>query len=312
MKSYQKNGILVLDKPVGLSSFKAMQKVKRLLGAAKAGHTGTLDPFATGVLPVCLNQATKAAQYFLEEEKEYRAVMLLGVETDSFDCTGNVVSEVKDIPGDEELIRRTGMEFVGTIRQEVPLFSAVKVDGEPLYKAARRGERLATPVKTVTVSELETVSVRGAEVTFRVRCSKGTYIRSIAVDWGRKLGCGAHLTALRRTRSGSFTIERAMALDDVEEEMRTGCIENRILPLNEALGHWPELVVDEGTAKTVRNGQKICDETCIESLNLQQGQKVRVVTGDSGLVAIMGPIFDKHERRAVGLQSLRVFHCESL
>lgn len=302
------DGVLVVDKPAGLSSFKVVERVKKVLGAAKAGHTGTLDPFATGVLPVCINQATKAAQFFLEDEKEYLAVMRLGVETDTQDLTGKPIAESHDIPADEDFIRGVGSSFVGTIEQRPPMFSAVKVKGKPLYKAARRGEKIEAPKRTVVIYELVVHKIDAAEVTFVVRCSKGAYIRTLAAEWGRKLGCYAHLSQLRRLRSGPFTLDQSVGWDDLHGDADREKLWGRVAPLNDALSHWPELVVDNMTAQTVRNGLQLRDVVRLRSLKLTANSKTRLVTEDRGLIAIMGPVLDPEDHEILGLKSLRVFN----
>lgn len=212
------DGVVLLDKPAGLSSNHALQRVKRALNARKAGHTGTLDPFATGLLICCLGRATKLATQLLEADKAYVATLQLGVETDSGDLTGTVVG------GSTQNVAAIGLDeinavlpaFRGQIEQIPPMHSALKKDGKPLYYYARRGITVDRPPRQVRIDELVVVAQSGDQVTLSVRCSKGTYIRTLAQDIGRALGCGAHLVALRRTAIDPFHVDQAIALPDLQ------------------------------------------------------------------------------------------------
>ncbi|HLU15431.1 MAG TPA: tRNA pseudouridine(55) synthase TruB [Burkholderiaceae bacterium] len=212
------DGVLLLDKPEGLSSNHALQRAKRALDARKAGHTGTLDPFATGLLVCCLGRATKLAGQLLDSDKGYLATIQFGVETDSGDLTGSVTAEAdSDFPGiDAQALEAILPEFRGDIEQVPPMHSALKRDGKPLYKYARAGIEVERPPRQVTIHRLEVVSHTPREAVIDVVCSKGTYIRTLAQDIGRRLGCGAHLTALRRTRVGPFHVDDAVALDKLQ------------------------------------------------------------------------------------------------
>ncbi|RAP60283.1 tRNA pseudouridine(55) synthase [Achromobacter sp. HZ01] len=211
------DGVLLLDKPVGLSSNHALQRAKRAMDAAKAGHTGTLDPFATGLLVCCMGRATKISGAMLDADKAYRATLQFGSETDSGDLTGNVVATAE--PGyavDEAALRAALSRFSGTIEQIPPMYSALKRDGKPLYEYARAGIELERPPRQVTIYRIELLSLNGTQAEIDVACSKGTYIRTLAQDIGRVLGCYAHLTALRRTHVGPFSLERAVALEALQ------------------------------------------------------------------------------------------------
>lgn len=212
------DGVLLLDKPEGLSSNHALQRAKRALDARKAGHTGTLDPFATGLLVCCLGRGTKLAGQLLDSDKGYRATISFGTETDSGDLTGQVVSAMPDdfagITADE--LQAVLPEFRGEIQQIPPMHSALKRDGKPLYKYAREGIVLERPPRSVTIHTLDVLSVTPHEAVVDVICSKGTYIRTLAQDIGRRLGCGAHLSALQRTRVGPFHIDQAIALETLQ------------------------------------------------------------------------------------------------
>jgi|TARA_R110000850_G_scaffold190433_1_gene316440 tRNA pseudouridine55 synthase len=212
------DGVLLLDKPQGLSSNHALQRAKRTLDARKAGHTGTLDPFATGLLVCCLGRATKIAGNMLAADKAYEATLLFGEETDSGDLTGNIVSQAGS---DFQEVERARFEavleaFRGEISQIPPMYSALKKDGRPLYEYARKGVEIERPPRQVVIRELVTRAFDGRQATIYVHCSKGTYIRTLAQDIGRMLGCGAHLVALRRTCVGPFQLQDAVDLDTLQ------------------------------------------------------------------------------------------------
>lgn len=212
------DGVLLLDKPEGLSSNHALQRAKRALDARKAGHTGTLDPFATGLLVCCLGRATKISSHMLEADKGYTATLRFGQETDSGDLTGNIVTQAaEEFSGVErDELDKVLEEFRGEIEQIPPMYSALKRDGKPLYEYARQGIELDRPARKVTIHKLELLSLDGLEAEIAVQCSKGTYIRTLAQDIGRRLGCGAHLKALRRTSVGPFKLDDAIGLDALQ------------------------------------------------------------------------------------------------
>ena len=248
------DGVMVLDKPRGYTSAQALSRVKKAVGAKKAGHTGTLDPFATGVLPVCFNQATKAIPYLGDDIKEYEAEMTLGVSTDTMDDTGTVTGRVS-----AEHISRNEVEeviegFSGEIIQVPPMYSAAKVSGTKLYALARAGKEIERKPKRVTIEEIRLLHFSYPKATFYVKCSRGTYVRVIASDAGKKLGCGAHLSELRRLRSGPFALTDANSIEDVESGNYS------ILPLDEVLGGYPRVYLEGGLCESVRNGIPISRE----------------------------------------------------
>jgi len=212
------DGVLLLDKPEGLSSNHALQRAKRALDARKAGHTGTLDPFATGLLICCMGRATKICGSMLNADKTYVATLRFGEETDSGDLTGNVIFKAEDgFQGvSPEALLEVLPEFRGAIQQVPPMYSALKRDGRPLYEYARQGIELERPPREVTIHRLELLDFDGMQATLLVDCSKGTYIRTLAQDIGRRLGCGAHLVALRRTRIGPFDISNSVGLEALQ------------------------------------------------------------------------------------------------
>jgi len=211
------DGVLLLDKPVGLSSNHALQRARRAMDAAKAGHTGTLDPFATGLLVCCMGRATKISGAMLDADKAYRATLQFGEETDSGDLTGHVVARAAEgFAVTPAALHDALSRFQGTIEQVPPMYSALKRDGKPLYEYARQGIELDRPARQVTIYRIELLSLEGSRAEIDVACSKGTYIRTLAQDIGRALGCYAHLAALRRTHVGPFSLDRAVALEALQ------------------------------------------------------------------------------------------------
>jgi tRNA pseudouridine55 synthase len=274
-------GIIVIDKPAGCSSFKVVQTVKNILGVKRAGHTGTLDPFATGVLPVCVNEATKAIQFLSEDEKEYEGVLVLGTATDTFDVTGKIVTTSADVPNITfSELQQVFAEFAGVVKQVPPLFSAVKFKGKPLYHWARRGVFVEKEARKVTIKELTVEKAAFPEVSFKVVCSKGTYVRSLVHDIGQRIGCGAYLKELRRLRSGPFTIEQAIAIEAVEDKY--------LLPVSDALGYLPGVEVDEPQAKEVQQGRELfLEKTEVASGCRKTGRPwVRIISRYGDLLAI--------------------------
>ncbi|AIT09970.1 pseudouridine synthase [Candidatus Francisella endociliophora] len=212
------NGVVVVNKAKSLSSNKVLQQLKYLFNAQKAGHTGTLDPMATGVLPICFGRATKIAQYLLDSDKEYIATIKLGVETDSGDAEGTIIAESGNIPTlSKELIEETLEKFRGEISQVPPMYSALKYNGQPLYKLAREGKIVEIKPRNIAIYELELLSFEKDTIRVRVKCSKGTYIRSLAIDIGKELGCGGHLIELQRTQSGPFNLDQAFELEQLKD-----------------------------------------------------------------------------------------------
>ena len=251
------SGILVVDKPQGWSSNDAVQKAKRLFNARKVGHTGALDPLATGVLPLCFGEATKFSQYLLSSDKKYWTRIKLGVATDSGDADGNVVATrpVEDI--DEARIESALEFFRGEIDQVPSMFSAVKHQGQPLYKLARQGIEIEREARRVKIFSNELVSLEGDELTLSIHCSKGTYVRTIAQELGEHLGCGAHVVALRRLAAGPFTEQDMVTFETLEAALEQGSLDRFLLPVSSAVGDWPEVTLNDDTAYYLRQGQPV-------------------------------------------------------
>lgn len=254
------DGILVLDKPAGVTSNGALQQAKRLFDAAKAGHTGSLDPMATGVLPLCFGEATKFSQFLLDADKRYIATVRLGITTASGDADGDVLEE-KPVPAlDDATLNEAIAGFRGEIEQTPSMYSAIKVDGQPLYKLARQGIEIERKSRTVMIHEL-TLLDRGEDtLTLEIACSKGTYVRSLAEDLGKVLGCGAHVSSLRRTASGPYGLDEAFTLEELEQlrdEKGVEAIDALLRPAATAVADWPAVELPEITAEYLMQGQPV-------------------------------------------------------
>lgn len=247
----QVDGLLVLNKPSGPTSAACLNKIKHELGQGKIGHAGTLDPLAQGVLLVLLGQGTKIASYLTGGEKTYSGEMLLGRTTDTFDSEGSVVSEA-EVRASEGEVAAAIRAWEGLTEQEVPAYSAAKHKGKPLYSLARAGEEVPVKTKTVTVFQAEPLEIRLPAARFRVRCSAGTYVRSLVHSLGTRLGCGAVLTQLTREASQPFGLDQAHDLDAVLGEPER--FRERVIPLSETLPHWPRHRLSEPLAALVKNG----------------------------------------------------------
>ncbi|MRW85689.1 tRNA pseudouridine(55) synthase TruB [Pseudoduganella sp. FT26W] len=247
------DGVLLLDKPVGFSSNDALIKAKRVLNAKKAGHTGTLDPFATGLLPLCFGEATKFSQDLLEADKTYETVVHLGQTTDTGDTEGEVV-ETRDVNVTLEQIHAVLAQFRGPIAQVPPMYSALKRDGKPLYEYARAGITLEREARNVTIHKLELVSYQAPFLKLAVTCSKGTYIRVLGQDIGAALGCGAHLNALRRTQVGALTTEHMLTLDELLAHEAPLSL---LSPVDALLSSFPAVQLNAELAKRFLNGQRL-------------------------------------------------------
>jgi len=275
----QVDGVLLLDKPLGLTSNDALQKARRLFSAAKGGHTGTLDPLATGLLPLCFGEATKFSADLLDADKTYEAVLKLGVTTDSGDAEGAVTGTVA-VDVAESDIFSVLPRFVGDIRQIPPMHSALKRNGRPLYELARQGIEVERAPRPVTVYAIDCLGFAGDLLSLRVACSKGTYIRVLAADIGQALGCGAHLTALRRTRVGDLELAGAVtlaALEALDEAGRAG----RLQPVDALLRSLPAMTVVGEAAERFRHGNPV-------DLQPGLGGKIRVYA-DGRLIGVGEP-----------------------
>lgn len=253
------SGIIVIDKPTGRSSNHVLQQVKRLYNAQKAGHTGSLDPLATGLLPVCLGDATRISSYLLDADKRYTVTGKLGVVTDSGDSDGNVIAE-DDVPEiNQTQVEAIIEQFIGEQDQVPPMYSALKHQGQPLYKLARQGIEIERKARRVTLYDIKLLDMTADSLTLDVRCSKGTYIRSLVEDIGQVIGCGAHVTMLRRTEvagyneSQSIDIEALVAVGEQGQE----ALDALLLPAEQALADWPKLTLSAEQTQAVLHGQQL-------------------------------------------------------
>lgn len=275
------DGFIVIDKPAGLTSHDIVSRVRRILGQKKAGHTGTLDPFATGVLPVALGEGTKAIPFLDEAVKEYRATMLLGAATDTQDCTGTVEKE-----GDwtrfssEEVLGIIG-SFLGKGTQIPPMYSAVKQGGVPLYRLARKGCEVEREPRDIEIHSITIEHIDLPRIDFTVSCSRGTYVRTLAHDMGERLGCGAHLAALRRMRSGPFGLSSAVTLDELSGLQEKGAAGSICVSPNDVLGHLGQIELTEDEVRKVYCGipPDVHNRYTDAGTSLGAGVRVRLVRG---------------------------------
>lgn len=256
------HGIVVLDKALGGSSNHALQQVKRLFDANKAGHTGALDPLATGVLPLCLGEATKVSQFLLDSDKAYRARIKLGVRTDTADSEGEVIATADAGAVTEAQIKNALTQFEGDIEQVPPMYSALKRDGQPLYKLAREGKTVEREPRAITVYSIELTDFdpQSQELEIEVDCSKGTYIRTIADDLGQIIGCGAHIIALRRLKAGAFTLADSQSLEELEAAKQADgftAIDAMLMPMDKAIDTLPAVHLPAYTAQFLKQGQAV-------------------------------------------------------
>lgn len=284
------DGVLLIDKPFGWTSSKVVRLVKRLYPHRKIGHVGTLDPLAVGLLPICIGEATKLADYLLAQEKEYKVTMLLGWRSASFDLEGELVEggNIDDI--DEAKINTVLENMRGTIEQQAPIYSAIKLAGVPLYKLARRGLEVAAPRRSVHIYDIRLEAYRPPRVDFWVRCSKGTYLRSLCAAVGEELGCGAVVEALCRVRSGNFRIEEAIALTSGDVEAARAATMGKIIMLSELLTQMKYFIVGEAEKAKIRNGcqptRDVIGATATVRVAAACGEMVGIVDAEGKPVAI--------------------------
>ena len=286
----QLDGILNINKPEGLSSHDVVYRVRRITGQRKAGHAGTLDPLATGVLLVCLGQATRVSSYLMSGGKTYRATIRLGIETETYDREGRVVSVMPVTVGQDE-IERVLAGLTGSVEQTPPMYSALKHEGTPLYKLARRGETLELAPRTVEISSLRLLGWQTPDLQVEVECGKGTYIRSLAHEIGARLSCGGHLIALTRTACGQFHIDQASTLEHLAEAFSAGVGESLLLPADAALSHLPAVHLDQAATDDVANGRRVdLSQHTRERVDLPGGTLLaRAYDPEARLLALIQP-----------------------
>ncbi len=268
------SGVLLLNKPKGISSNRALQRVRAMLNASKAGHTGNLDPMATGLLPLCFGEATKFSSYLLDADKAYIATARLGQVSDTGDAEGTIIQE-RPVPElNEAQIKEAMARFLGDIEQVPPMYSALKQNGQPLYKLAREGKTVERKARSVTIFDLELIEWNAPDLTFSVRCSKGTYVRTLAEDIGETLGCGAHLVMLHRTHTGGFTRDEMLEFDRLQAERDLEqSLDGYLLDTDILVAHFPKKDLSAEETARILHGQDIpCDQVYADKVRLYDDQ----------------------------------------
>ncbi len=298
------HGLLLVDKPAGMTSHDVVRQVRRICHTRKVGHAGTLDPMATGVLPVAVGDGTKILQFLLADDKSYRATLQLGITTDTLDAEGKVLQE-RSVPDDAVArLERACPQYRGEIEQVPPMYSALKKNGVPLYELARRGETVERETRKVRIDRLEIIEHSGAQVTIEVDCSKGTYIRTLAADLGEEIGCGAHLIALRRLRCGFFPIADCTSLDVLKQHV--GEVPPGLLSLDQALANYPAVTLDAQAEKALKCGVPPQFSQCVSGVELVEGQLVRLQA--AGALAAMARFAPQRQQEKRGdFELVRVF-----
>ena len=274
-------GIIVIDKPKARTSNHVLQQIKRTFDAKKAGHTGSLDPLATGVLPICLGEATKVSQYLLDGDKCYQVTCKLGVTTDSGDSDGNVVAKMPIPEITEQILYAVLPSFIGQQQQVPPMYSALKFQGQPLYKLARQGIEIERKSRTVNIYDIILISFTSDSFTLKVKCSKGTYIRTLVEDISASLSTGGHVIALRRLESAGYAIEQAITIESIEKCADEGikALDKLLLPTEEALPNWPRIEADDEQVLALRCGQQIKVEQKYEGVQIRLFDRLGIFLG---------------------------------
>ncbi|PAB61222.1 tRNA pseudouridine(55) synthase TruB [Anaeromicrobium sediminis] len=297
------NGIINILKPPNMTSHDVVGLIRRTLKIKKVGHTGTLDPMACGVLPICVGQATKVSQYLLNDRKKYRCEMVLGSNTDTQDRWGTIVHE-RPVNVDEEQILGVFEEFKGEILQTPPMYSALKKDGRKLYELAREGKTVERKSRKIYIYNIEVIRILGNNILFDVECSKGTYVRTICEDVGNKLGCGAHMTFLLRTQTGGFHLEDTVTIEDIER-LSIEELEKEFYPLDYPIQSFPKVLVHDWAERFLLNGNTIYMKNIKENDELKEDDLVRMYSKDK-FIAIGRVKKDKDNN--VYIDTDRVFH----
>ena len=292
--NYTLDSIVNLFKPVGPTSFDMVCSVRKILGVKKAGHIGTLDPAAEGVLPICLNRSTRIIQFLSPLQKTYRATLELGSETDTQDATGRKISTKDPSLVNETKIKQVFQTFVGEKDQIPPMYSAKKKNGIPLYKLARNGINIARDPVKVTIYSIDFIKKEKNQVLFEVRCSAGTYIRTLSHDIGKKLGCYAHMVRLTRTKVGLFGLGRTLTLEELKVAYEEGSLPEKLLPLEEALNFLPAIRVKEEYLESVSHGVAL-SKCFLETIpdRFEPGHYFRVFGNNDKVVAVVEPVVDQ-------------------
>lgn len=280
------SGIIIIDKPENLTSADITNRLKRIEGVRKTGHTGTLDPFASGVLVCTINQATKLSRFFLNSQKTYAALMVLGIDTDTQDATGKILKTAPYHHLSENTIDAVFKRFIGQIHQVPPAFSALKHKGVPLYKYARKGTPVLKPARPVSISYINTTYMKPPEIGFEVSCSSGTYIRTLCADIGKELGCGGHLKKLRRIESGGFSIHEAIPLSFIESLNSIDMLRNCIVPMAESLRGMKTYIADNSLIEKIKYGKPITREDFMMD-SCSGGPFIKLINDNRDLLAVV-------------------------
>lgn len=289
------DGVLLVDKPAGPSSFQVVRRVRRILGAARAGHLGTLDPFATGLLMICMNEGTKLVPFLLNDKREYEGVIKLGTETNTFDGTGTVVRTGEVPPLDDRMLRLIEEKFSGEIWQKPPMFSALKRNGVPLYRLARRGVDVEREMRRITIEDFHIAATARDELFFRLVCSRGAYLRSLASEVGEAIGSGAYLKSLRRLGCGAFRVENSVEIEAVEERWKAGSL--RILPLRDCLQAEETTLAEDPVLRLIRGDHRVLSHIPETG---GEGKRLKVLDLSGRLIALL-------EHRGGGWKIARIF-----
>ena len=288
------NGIINIHKEAGYTSHDVVAKMRGILRQKKIGHTGTLDPQATGVLPVCLGSGTKLCDMLTDTDKEYVAELLLGITTDTQDTTGKILTE-RPVEASKEQVREAVLSFVGDYEQIPPMYSALKVDGKKLYELARAGKEVERKARPVTIHDIEVLDINLPVVKMRVACSKGTYIRTLCFDIGEKLGCGGAMQSLVRTRAAGFALDDAVTLAELEKLRDEGCVEEILVAVDKPFADCPALHVQEQFRKLLENGNALYPNQTAENKRYAPTEQVRVYFMDETFAGIYA--FDEGQKR---------------
>lgn len=273
------DGILNINKPTGMSSFDVVRVVKKVAKTKKVGHTGTLDPEASGVLPICIGRATKLVDYIMSDYKIYKVELKLGITTDTYDREGKIL-QTSEVNSSEDDVKKVIKSFEGEIDQIPPMYSALKVNGERLYNLARKGIEIERKARKIHIYDIDILSMELPIVQFTVKCSKGTYIRSLCYDIGEKLKCGGTMWNLKRTQTGSFSISNSVEL----EQLNVDNIHNYLIPMDKALESYPKIVIDKKYEKLILNGVNVKDNAIIG--NMEINKLYRIYLGENDFVGI--------------------------
>ncbi len=299
------NNILNLYKPVGPSSFFMVQSVKRTLKVKKAGHIGTLDPKAEGVLPICLDRSTRLIQFLVSLPKVYRATLTLGITTDTQDATGQVLSTGDASHVTEQEVREVLAGFQGEQQQTPPMYSAKKKNGVPLYKLARKGITTERKPVTLQIYSIDFLKKEDNQVIFRVKCSAGTYIRTLCHDVGQILGCGAHMSQLVRERVGQFDIQSSLTIEELSHAQDDGTLAQKLLEAEAVLDFLPEIKVIPDYVATIAHGKPLTKIAVMETPeHFQPGMNLRVTGDDGRIAAIVDPLMDEQEYQKLDSQAI--------